>query len=73
MRPDDTDPDSPHLLELEFDQPVVQFDMWEPNLTIRQLAIIGASTWVLLKRDAAIMFECRQQFKEEIVQETWSV
>ena len=68
--PDDENPDSPHLPELEFNQPVVQFDMRKANLTIRQLAIIGASTWALLKRDAAIMFECRQQFKEEIAQET---
>ena len=45
--------------------------MKKPDLTIRQLAIIGASTWALLKRDAAIMYVCRQQFKEEIVQEIW--
>ena len=40
--------------------------MRQPNLTIKQLALIGASTWALLKRDMAIMYECRQQFKEEI-------
>ena len=33
--------------------------------------MIGASTWALLKRDAAIMSECRQEFKEEIAQEIW--
>ena len=41
------------------------------HLTIRQLAIIGASTWAMFKRDMAIMWECRQQFKKEIAQETW--
>ena len=63
---DDENPDSPHLPELEFDQPVIQFDMRQPNPTIKQLALIGASTWALLKRDMAIMCECRQQFKMEI-------
>ena len=55
---DDEDPDSPHLPELEFDQPVIQFDMRQPNPTIKQLALIGANTWALLKRDMAIMYEC---------------
>ena len=55
---DDEDPDSPHLPELEFDQPVIQFDMRQPNPTIKQLTLIGASTWALLKRDMAIMYEC---------------
>ena len=55
---DDKDPDSPHLPELEFDQPVIQFDMQQPNLTIKQLKLIEASTWALLKRDMAIMYEC---------------
>ena len=68
---DDEDPDSSHLPELEFDQPIIQFDMRQPNPTIKQLALIGASTWALLKRDMAIMYECRQQFKEKISQETW--
>ena len=69
--PDEVDEDSPHLPELIFGQLVIQFNIQKPNLTIRQLAIIGASTWALLKRDAAIMRECRQQFKKEIAQETW--
>ena len=68
---DDEDSDSPHLPELEFDQPVIQFDMRQPNPTRKQLALIGASTWALLKRDMAIMCKCRQQFKEEIARETW--
>ena len=68
---DDGNPDSPHLSKLEFDQPVIQFDMRQPNHTRKQLALIGASTWALLKRDMAIMYECRRQFKEEIAQETW--
>ena len=55
---DDGNPDSPHLPELEFDQPVIQFDMRQPNYTRKQLALIGASTWALLKRDMAIMYEC---------------
>ena len=63
---DDEDPNSPHLPALEFDQPLIQFDIQQPNQTIKQLALIGASTWALLKRDMAIMCECRQQFKEEI-------
>ena len=62
---------SPYLRELTFGQLVIQLNMQAPNLTIRQLAIIGASTWTLLKRDIAIMWECRQQFKKEIAQETW--
>ena len=62
--PEEVDEDSPYLPELTFGQPVIQFNMQEPNLTVRQLAIIGASTWALLKRDMAIMWECRQQFKE---------
>ena len=45
--------------------------MRQPNPTIKQLALMGASTWALLKRDMAIMYECRQQFKEEISRETW--
>ena len=69
--PKEVDENSPYLPELTFGQPVIQFDMQAPNLTIRQLAIIGASTWALLKRDMAIMWECRQQFKKEIAQETW--
>ena len=69
--PDDGDQNSPHLPELTFEQPVIQFNMQKSGLTIRQLAIIGASTWALLKRDAAIMWECRQHFKKEIAQETW--
>ena len=68
---DDEDPDSPHLTELEFDQPIIQFDMRQPNPTRKQLALIGAHTWALLKRDMAIMYKCGQQFKEEIAQETW--
>ena len=40
--------------------------MRQPNPTIKQLALIGASTWALLKRDMEIMYECQQQFKEEI-------
>ena len=71
MGPDDADQDSPHLPELTFRQPVIQFKIQKPGLTIRQLAIRGASTWALLKRDAAIMSECRQEFKEKIAQETW--
>ena len=63
---DDENPDSPHLPELEFDQPMIQLDMRQPNHTRKQLALIGASTWAFLKRDMAIMYECRQQFKEEI-------
>ena len=63
--PKEVDENSPYLPELTFGQPVIQFNMQEPNLTVRQLAIIG------LKRDMAIMWECRQQFKEEIAQETW--
>ena len=69
--PEEVDEDSPHLHELTFGQLVIQFDMQKPNLTVRQLAIVAASTWALLKRDMAIMWECRQQFKEEIAQETW--
>ena len=65
------DENSPYLPELTFGQPVIQFNMQVPILTIRQLAIIGASTWALLKRDMAIMWECRQHFKEEIAQEMW--
>ena len=57
---DDEDPNSPHLPELEFDQPVIQFGMQQLNTTIKQLALIGASTWALLKRDMAIMCECQQ-------------
>ena len=68
---DEVDEDSPCLPKLTFGQPVIQFNIQKPNLTIRQLAIIGASTWALLKRDAAIMSESRQEFKEEIAQETW--
>ena len=68
--PDEVDEDSPCLPELTFKQPVIQFNIQEPGLTIRQLAIIGASTWALLKRGAAIMSECRQEFKEEIAKET---
>ena len=45
--------------------------MRQPNPTIKQLALIGASTWALLKRDMAIMYECRQQFEEEISREMW--
>ena len=67
----DEDEDSPYLPELTFKQPVIQFNIQKPDLTIRQLAIIGASTWVLLKKDVPIMSECRQEFKEEIAQETW--
>ena len=55
---DDENPNSPHLPELEFDQPVIQFDIQQPNQTIKQLALIGTSTWALLKRDMAIMYEC---------------
>ena len=55
---DDENPDSPHLPELEFDQPVIQSDMQQPNSTIKQLALIGASTWALLKKDMAIICEC---------------
>ena len=40
---DDEDPNSPHLPKLEFDQPVIQFDERQPNKTIKQLAIMGAS------------------------------
>ena len=69
--PDEVDEDSPYLPELTFGQQVIQFNMQKPDLTVRQLAIIGASTWALFKRDMAIMWECRQQFKEEIAQETW--
>ena len=69
--PDKVDEGSPYLPELTFGQPVIQFNIQKPNLTIRQLAITGASTWTLLKRDVAIMSECRQAFKEEIAQETW--
>ena len=69
--PDEVDEDSPCLPKLTFGQPLIQFNIQKPNFTIRQLAIIGASTWALLKRDAAIMSECRQEFKEEIAQETW--
>ena len=47
---DDENPNSPHLPELEFDQPVIQFDMRQPNQTIKQLALIGASTRALLKK-----------------------
>ena len=65
------DPNSPHLPKFKFDQPVIQFDMRQPNKTIKQLALIGASTWALLKRDVAIMYDCRQQFREEISQEMW--
>ena len=57
--PKEVDKNSPYLPELTFGQPVIQFNMQAPNLTIRQLAIIGASTWALLKRDMAIMWECR--------------
>ena len=32
---DDENPDSPHLPEIEFDQPVIQFDMQQPNPTIK--------------------------------------
>ena len=63
--PDEVDEDLPYLPELTFGQLVIQFNIKKPNLTIRQLA------WALLKRDAAIMWECRQQFKKEIAQETW--
>ena len=69
--PKEVDENSPYLPELTFGQLVIQFNMQAPNLTIRQLAITGASTWALLKRDIAIMWECRQQFKKEIAQETW--
>ena len=69
--PDDMNEDSPYLPELTFGQPVIQFNIQKPNLTIRQLAIIGASTWALLKRDTAIMSESRQEFEEEIAHETW--
>ena len=71
MGPDDEDQDSPYLSELTFGQSVIQFNIQKTDLTIRQLAIIGASTWALLKRDVAIMSECRQEFKEEIAQKTW--
>ena len=70
-KPDEVQKDSPYLPELTFKQPVIEFNIQKPDLTIRQLAIIEASTWTLLKRDAAIMSECRQEFKEEIAQETW--
>ena len=60
--PDELDEDSPYLPELTFGQTVIQFNMQKPDLPVRQLAIIGASTWALLKRDMAIMWECRQQF-----------
>ena len=69
--PKEVDKNSPYLPELAFGQLVIQFNMQAPNLTIRQLAIMGASTWALLKRDMAIMWECRQQFKKDIAQETW--
>ena len=69
--PDEVDEYSPYLPKLTFGQSVIQFNIQKLDLTIRQLAIIGASTWALLKRDAAIMWECRQQFKKEIAQETW--
>ena len=59
--PDEVDEDSPYLPELTFGQPVIQFNIQKLDLTIRQLAIIGASTWALLERDTAIMWECRQQ------------
>ena len=55
---DDEDPNSPHLPELGFDQPVIQFDVRQPNKTKKQLALIRASTWALLKKDMAIMYEC---------------
>ena len=35
---DDKDPNSPHLPELAFDQPVIQFDMRQPNETIKKLS-----------------------------------
>ena len=69
--PEEVDEDSPHLPKLTFGQLVIQFNMQKPNLTVRQLAIVGASTCSLLKRDMATMWECRQQLKEEIAQETW--
>ena len=68
---DNENPHSPHLPELEFDQPVIQFDMQQPYPTIKQLVLIGASTWALLKRDMAIMCKCQQQFKKEISREMW--
>ena len=45
-KPDEIDENSPYLPELTFKQPVIQFKIQQPCLTIRQLAIIGASTWV---------------------------
>ena len=64
------DHNSPKLPPLQFGPPVIQFNYKNPNLTKGQLAIIGECTWALLKRDAEIMSECREQFKEEIAQET---
>ena len=52
------------------DPPVIQFNYKNPNLTKGQLTITGECTWALLKRDAEIMSECQEQFKEEIAQET---
>ena len=70
-KPDEINENSPYLPELTFEQPIIQLNIQKPDLTIRQLAVIGASTWALLKRDAAIMSKCRQAFKEDIAQETW--
>ena len=53
--PVSVDDNSPYLPELIYKEPILQFNMGKGDLTIRQLAIIGSSTWALLKKDAEII------------------
>ena len=48
-KPDEINVDSPYLPELTFKQPVIQFNIQKPDLTIKQLAVVGASTWAYSK------------------------
>ena len=57
------DHNSPKFPPLQFGPPVIHINYKNPNLTKRQLAIIGECMWALLKRDAEIMSECWKQFK----------
>ena len=68
--PANIDDNSPYLPELIYNEPVIQFNMEVKDLTIRELAIIGNSTWALLKRDAKIIMQCRKEYQQEIARET---
>ena len=61
---DDEDLTSAHLSKLYFDEPFIQFDLRRPT-TIKQLAIIGASTWALYKTDRDILHGCDPEFGNE--------